>query len=135
VSMKRSSAGRAAAFLPIVVAASLAGCGSSAPLPTSNHTVVGVKAEAEQFLADLQNHRYKEACEAFTAHVQAGLAKEPGGCAVSLPRLYLLLGGELSRWYTHTLPKVVVQGDTALARGVLQGRYENGRWHLAGDVW
>lgn len=125
-----------AGYLPFLVAAGLAGCGSSGPGPAGDPTAAGVRAAGTQFVADLEAGRYTEACEAFTAKARASLDREPGGCAGILPRFYPLLSTELNRWYTRELPTEKVQGTTAVDfQGVVQARYEGGRWHLEGDVW
>jgi hypothetical protein len=128
-----------ARYLPLLVAASIAGCGSSGPGssgPASDHSGAGVKAAGQEFVADVDGGHYSEACEAFTAKARASLAKEPGGCTGALPRLDLVLGKELQVWFTRVLPHIQVQGDTALSRhGVVEARYEHGRWHLESDVW
>jgi hypothetical protein len=134
VGVQRASTGRAARYLPLLFAASLAGCGSSGA--TGNpRSVAGVTEAAQQFRADLQPGHYSEACEAFTATARASLATEPGGCAGSLPQLYAVLGKELDQWFNRVLPSIQVQGDAALYNGNVQARYEHGRWHFENNVW
>jgi hypothetical protein len=133
MSTQRAPAGRALRYLPLLGAALLAGCGSSGA--ASNHSVAGVKAAGQQFLTDLQHNRYSDACEAFTAKASASLTREPGGCVGSLPYLYSVLGGQLGKWFDHVLPNIQLQGDAALFQGVVQARYEHGRWHLENNVW
>jgi hypothetical protein len=119
-------------YLPLL-AAILAGCGSSGP--AGDHSVAGLNAAAQQLPVDLQHGRYDEACEAFTAKARASLAREPGGCAGDLRLTYAFLGGQLDRWFNRVLPRIQVQGDTALFDGKVQARYEDGRWRLEDDVW
>jgi hypothetical protein len=135
VGTQRASAGRAAGYLPLLVAAILAGCGSSGPGPAGDRSVAGVQAAAQQFVTDLRAGHYSKACDAFTAKARASLAREPGGCAGSLPYLFLVLGRQLDRWFIKVLPNIQVQGDSALFRGTVYARYENGRWRLEGGVW
>jgi hypothetical protein len=97
--------------------------------------VAGVQAAGQQFSAALQVAHYSEACEAFTAKALASLAKEPGGCPGVLPSFYLRLSPELQRWLTRALPNIQVQGNTALYRGVVEARYEHGRWHFENSIW
>lgn len=129
---RRASARRAVRCLPLL-AAIIAGCGSSGP--AGKHSVAGVDAAAQQFVANLQPGHYGDACKVFTATAQASMARAPGGCASALPRYYLLLAPDLNQWFTHVLPNIQVQGDTALFHHMVQARYEHGTWHLENAIW
>lgn len=134
---QRALARPAGWYLPLAVAAALVGCGSSSSGPgrAGEHSVAGVKAAGQQFLTDLQSGHYSEACKAFTAAARASLAKEPLGCAGTVPYFFQTLNPQLSRWFARVLPKIQVQGNTALFKGVVEARYEQGRWHLENAIW
>jgi hypothetical protein len=42
------------------------------------------------------------------------------------------LGGEFDRQLSHLLPAIQVRGDTATYHGVIEARYEGGRWRFEG---
>ncbi len=130
---RRASAGRAARYLLPILAAGLAGCGSGSSGPASNHSAAGVQAAVEEFSTDMSAANFSKACEALTASARAGLGGRD--CVDSLPRDYLLLGGELHKWLRVVAPDVRVQGDLAAYLGVIQARYEGGRWHVEDSVW
>ena len=132
---ERASTLRAARYPPLLLAGVLAGCGSSGPGPSGDHSAAGVAAASRQFLADLQRGHYSEACEAFTAKARASMVREPGGCTGVLPYFFPILGGQLGSWLENVLPKLQVQGDTAVFNGRVHARYEGGRWHLENSVW
>jgi hypothetical protein len=96
--------------------------------------VAGVQTAGEQFIAALQAGDYDAACETFTAKALVSLNKERGGCAGVLPTLYLRLGTQIQKWASVELPKIQVQGDSALSGREVQARYEHGRWHLEDSV-
>jgi hypothetical protein len=128
---QRASPRRVAPYLPFVLAAILAGCGGS----TDSRSAAGVGVAANRLVATAAAGRYGEACEELTAAARASLAEERNGCAVALQFLYLALRGGVARWFKRVLPNIQVQGDTAIFRGEVQARYENGRWHLENSVW
>ena len=130
-------AARTARYAAAVAAAVLvlAGCGSSSVGLAGQRSAVGVGAAAREFAANLEAAHYAAACEAFTAHALASLKREPGHCNGSVGYLFSVLAGQLNKWMAHVLPQVQVQGDVAVWRGVVQARYEHGRWHLENAVW
>jgi hypothetical protein len=129
---RRASPGRAAACLA-VLALLTAGCGSSGP--AADHSAAGVRAASLQLVADIKARDYNAACEAFTDEALVSLNKEPRGCPATIPYFYLLLGGNLNRWYTGVLPYIQVHDGTAYFAGKVQARYEHGRWRLENDIW
>ncbi len=128
------AAARCAAFLLPLLAGVLIGCGSSAG-EAGDRSVAGVRAAAEQFVADIRADHSSEACETFTAQARTDLLREPGGCVGSIRLLYLFLSKELNRWLTRVLPHITIQGDAAMFEGQVEALYEGGRWHLENHIW
>lgn len=128
-----ASARRATRYLPLVLAAILAGCGSSDP--ASSHSLTGVNAAARELLADAEAGRYHEACEAFTATALAAFAKASEGCPGTLLRANQFLVKTLTQRFKAIQQEGQIVGDTVLYGGSVQARYEHGRWRFENDVW
>ena len=134
-----ASARRATRYLPLILAGSLAGCGSSGSSgssdPASSHSVAGVEAAARELLADVAASRYDKACEAFTATARAELDRARGGCPETLLFARPFLARQLGATFRSVLRDGQITGDTVLYRGNVQARYEHNRWHFENDVW
>jgi hypothetical protein len=124
-------------YLPLLVLVLLAGCGGSSQSAgdASKPTVAGVEAAARKFVTNVQNARYHEACEGFTAQSQAILKREePGGCLGSLAFLYGALSGQVSKFFEKVVPKLEVREGTARLRKIVYARYEHGQWRIETSV-
>jgi hypothetical protein len=125
-----------------------AGCGSTssgahsssaatAPPPKPVAPAAELKASGEQLAADLEASRFASACEGFTTAAVAKLAHIPGGCAGALQLVHSAggVGGKaLAHLFRHALatrlPQMAVSGDEALYKGIVEARYERGRWRF-----
>jgi len=86
-------------------------------------------------LADVEANRYSEACEALTATARAAMVDEPGGCPMTLLRAKPFLVKQLATRFGAIYRKGQITGDAVLYNGVVQARYEHGRWRFENDVW
>jgi len=128
-----ASAARATRYLLLVLAAILAGCGSSDP--AGSYSMKGVEAGAHEFVADVKAELYGEACEALTAAARASLAKAPQGCPGTLLLAKPFLVKQLVAQFNSIHRDGQITNDTVLYGGSVQARYEHDRWHFENDVW
>jgi len=116
----------------------LAGCGST---DASSHSVAGIKAAGQSVASNLEAGSFRKACEGFTASARRRLAVFPkAGCSGALAfsrgllaiegkeRIGLLFEHQLAR----LLPQLQIHGDSAVYKGVVEARFERGRWRFEG---
>jgi hypothetical protein len=120
-------------YLPLILVAVLAGCGSSDP--ASSRSIKGVEAAAHELLSEVQAGRYGAACEAFTATARVGLANGPEGCSGTLLRAKPFLVEQLTTYLDSIASDDRIIGDTVLHEGSVQARYEGDRWRFENNVW
>ncbi len=115
--------------------------GSSAAAPTPTDALGEIKASGELVAADIESSSFERACEGFTQATRAKFAAFPQGCAgaLSLARAAGHSGarvfGQLFRKALLTrVPHFQVKGYEALNHGVVEARYEEGRWRFEGQA-
>jgi len=125
-----------AGLLACALAPLLVGCGSTT---ASSYSAGGVRAAGENVAASLQAGNFRKACEGLTEAARSRLLVLPAsGCpgALALARGLLAvqgkqgLGQTLRQRLERLLTDVQISGDQALYHGVVEARYEQGRWHL-----
>ncbi len=120
-------------YVPLVLAAMIAGCGSSGP--ASDHSIKGAQAAAHEFLLDAEAQRYEAACGLLTASARGEYAADPEHCAGTLLRATPFLVKTVTTTLRSIGREGQVVGDTLLVRGSILARYENGRWRFENGLW
>lgn len=120
-------------YAPLVLAAMIAGCGSSGP--GGDHSIKGAEAVAHEFLLDAEAQRYEAACGLLTASARGEYAADPEHCAGTLLRARPFLLKTLATSLRSIGREGHVVGDTLLVRGSVLARYENGRWRFENGLW
>jgi hypothetical protein len=113
----------------------LAGCGSTTP---SDNTVAGIRAAAQDIVANLEAGRYKRACEDLTVRARSDFSLGRGGCVGALafargllaiegyPRLGQIVEDQVNSIVRH----VDVEGIRGIVSGHIEVLYEDGRWRF-----
>ena len=120
-------------YAPLLLAAMIAGCGSSGP--ASDHSIKGAEAAAHEFLLDAEAQRYEAACGLLTASARGAYAADPEHCAGILLRAKPFLVKTIVTTLRSIGREGQVVGDTLLVRGGILARYENGRWRFENGLW
>lgn len=120
-------------YAPLLLAAMIAGCGSSGP--GGDHSIKGAEAVAHEFLVDAEAQRYEAACGLLATSARTELAADPERCPGLLLRAKLFLAKTISTTLKSIGREGRVVGDTLLVRGSILARYENGRWRFENAVW
>ena len=113
----------------------LTGCSST---HASDNTVAGIRAAAQDLVANIEAARYKRACEDLTAKARSDFSVQRGGCVGTLAfaRGLLALEGSpgLGRVVETQVNAVVrhvnVDGIRGLVGGQVEVLYEDGRWRF-----
>jgi hypothetical protein len=113
----------------------LAGCSSTT---ASDNTVAGIRAAAQDIVANLEAARFRHACEDLTAKARSAFSLDRGGCPGALafargffalegyPRLGQVVEAQVNALVRH----VDVQGIRGLVGGQVEVLYEDGRWRF-----
>lgn len=145
-------AATALACTAVVLALIVAGCGagssthstsasSSAPAPRPGDAPAEIKASGEQIAAAIEASMFQRACEGFTQATRAKFQAFPEGCAGALS-LARAAGHRGSRTFARLfrtalltrLPHFQITGYEAVYHGVVEARYEEGRWRFEGQA-
>jgi hypothetical protein len=111
-----------------------------APAPAPGAALAEIKASGEQIASDIEASMFQRACEGFTKAALAKLAEFPQGCAGALELAHAgshtgaRAFGKLFRHALLTrLAHFKIRGSEALYNGVVEARYEEGRWRIEGQ--
>jgi hypothetical protein len=126
-------AGSALRCAPLLIAAIVAGCGSSGP--ASDRSIKGAQAAAHEFLLDAEAQRYEAACGLLTASARSTYAADPEHCPGILLRAKLFLLKTIATSLKAIGREGQVVGDNLLVGGNILARYENGRWRFENGLW